>query len=390
MLEGFKSYWRQRQLPQRAKQAMRIDHEGLQAADPGPEAVITASMNWLGRAQDLSRTPDGGVSRDFSLIQGWNTSYPETTGYIIPTFLQVARLRGDDNLAVRARRMLDWFREIQFPEGGFQGGRIDSTPRVPVTFNTGQILIGMAAGTQVYGETYADATRRAARWLRDSLDPDGCWRKHPTPFAAFGEKTYETHVSWGLFEADRVCPGEGFGAAGLRQVDWALTKQKANGWFADCCLDDPIHPLTHTIGYALRGILEAYRFANDAKYLDAAQRTAQVLIGCQRADGALPGRLDANWKPAVDWSCLTGNAQVASCWFLLARHTGDRRYHEAGARCLSFVRRTVALEGDPDVLGGVKGAFPIEGDYGAFQFLNWSAKFTVDACLHELGHFEEV
>jgi hypothetical protein len=51
-------------------------------------------------------------------------------------------------------------------------------------------------------------------------------------------------------------PGEGFGAAGLRQVDWALTKQKANGWFADCCLDDPIHPLTHTIGYALRGILE--------------------------------------------------------------------------------------------------------------------------------------
>jgi hypothetical protein len=36
MLEGFKSYWRQRQLPQRAKQAMRIDHEGLQAADPGP------------------------------------------------------------------------------------------------------------------------------------------------------------------------------------------------------------------------------------------------------------------------------------------------------------------------------------------------------------------
>ena len=28
------------------------------------------------------------------------------------------------------------------PEGGFQGGRIDSVPVVPVTFNTGQILIG--------------------------------------------------------------------------------------------------------------------------------------------------------------------------------------------------------------------------------------------------------
>ena len=156
MLEGLKSYWRQRQLPLRARQASRIDREGLHAADPGPQAVITASMNWLKRAQDLSRSPDGGVARDFSLLQGWNTSYPETTGYIIPTFLQVARLRGENDLAIRARRMLDWFCAIQFPEGGFQGGRIDSTPRVPVTFNTGQILIGLAAGTAMYGDAYAD------------------------------------------------------------------------------------------------------------------------------------------------------------------------------------------------------------------------------------------
>ena len=39
---------------------------------------------------------------------------------------------------------------------------------------------------------------------------------------------------------------------------WALTKQRVNGWFADCCLNDPTRPLTHTIGYALRGVIEGY------------------------------------------------------------------------------------------------------------------------------------
>src|SRR3546814_13704746 len=86
----------------------------------------------------------------------------------------------------------------------------------------------------------------AARFLRDSLDADGCWRRHPTPFAVAGEKAYETHVSWGLFEAERLAPGEGYGEAGLRQVDWALGSQRANGRVADCCLSDASRPLTHT------------------------------------------------------------------------------------------------------------------------------------------------
>ena len=50
--------------------------------------------------------------------------------------------RQSADLHGRARRMLDWCVAIQYPEGGFQGGKIDATPKVPVTFNTGQILLG--------------------------------------------------------------------------------------------------------------------------------------------------------------------------------------------------------------------------------------------------------
>ena len=242
-----------------AKSERAADRRGLLAPDPGPEAVIASCTKWLCVAQDKSASKDGGVARDFCLQNGWATSYPETTGYIIPTMIALARRNGDAALHERARRMLDWCVAIQFEDGGFQGGTIDARPVVPVTFNTGQILIGLAAGAAEYGDArYLDAMHRAAAWLRDSLDEDGCWRKFGTPFAKPGEKAYETHVAWGLFEAERVAPGCGYGAAGLRQVDWALTKQQANGWFASNCLTDAQRPLTHTIGYVLRGVLEGH------------------------------------------------------------------------------------------------------------------------------------
>ena len=172
-----------------AKAVLRQDRKGLPESDPGIDYAIDESIAWLGRAQDCSPSGDGGVARDYSLLSGWSTSYPETTGYIIPTLLAYARARNNVEARQRARRMLDWFVQIQLDGGGFQGGRIDMQPVVPVTFNTGQILLGLAAGVDEFGDTYRPTMRRAADWLRDSLDADGCWRKFPTPFAAPGEKS---------------------------------------------------------------------------------------------------------------------------------------------------------------------------------------------------------
>jgi hypothetical protein len=246
-------------LPIAAMAELQRDQAGLPQADAGIDAVVAANLDWLCAAQDRSLTDDGGVARHYSLLKGWGPSYPETTGYIIPTIIEMAQRLNRDDLHQRARRMLNWCVAIQFPDGGFMGGTIDATPRVPVTFNTGQILLGLVAGARVYGDAaYVEAMHKAAGWLQQTLDHDGCWRKHPTPFAAAGEKAYETHVSWGLFEAERLAPGRRYGESGLRQVDWAITKQLPNGWFDSNCLSDASKPLTHTIGYALRGVIEAH------------------------------------------------------------------------------------------------------------------------------------
>jgi hypothetical protein len=378
-LDPVYSLVRGERLPPQAQEELRRDRKGLPVVDPGPDRAIEAALEWLGKAQDNSPNADGGVARHYSLIAGWGKSYPETTGYIVPTLLQQAGRRGRADLRERARRMLDWFVAIQYPEGGFQGGLIGMEPKVPVTFNTGQILLGLAAGVAEFGDAYRDSMRSAADWLTATQDSDGCWRKFRTPFAKPDDKAYETHVSWGLFEAARIEPDRPWGAAGLAQVRWALTHQQDNGWMAMCCLDDPSRPLTHTLGYALRGIVEAWLFSGEDRYLAAARRLADGLLGGVGNDGYLPGRFFPDWRPAVDWVCLTGSVQIAHCWLILYRHTGHRPYRDAALAVNRYVRRTVSMDGPDGVRGGVKGAFPVDGDYGRFEYLNWAAKFFIDA-----------
>ncbi len=371
-------------LPKRAKAEIRKDRGGLLFDDPGPEDVVALGIGWLATAQDHSPDQDGGVARHYSFVSGWVRSYPETTGYIVPTFLDWYKRHGDVEIRDRAHKMLRWFREIQFPDGGFQGGVIGAQPKVPVTFNTGQILLGLAAGVEQFGDEFLESMRGAADWLRDTQDADGAWRKHPTPFALSGEKTYETHVAWGLFEAARVDADRGYGQAGIRNVDWALSKQRENGWLEDCCLDQPETPLTHTIGYALKGILECWRYSNDDKYLEAATRALAMIEKLVKEDGRLEGRFDSSWNPVVPWVCVTGCAQLADCFLIAATAGGSGTFLETGRKLNRFVRRTVRTDGPDEIRGGVKGAYPVDGAYGELQLLNWAAKFAIDSNLREL------
>jgi len=378
-----KSWIESSRLPEPARFERKCDYEGLDQADPGPQKAIELGLAWLCEAQDHSKSCDGGVARHYDLIDGWSASYPETTGYIAETFLQVGLEPGRQAFVDRGRKMLDWLVSIQFPDGGFQGGVIDQLPRVQVTFNTGQILTGLCEGTRL-DSTYREPMTRAADWLANSQDEDGCWRKWPTPFAAPGEKAYETHVALALFRAAKLEPGKGYAEAARRQVGWALRHQRPNGWFDKCCLSRPDAPLTHTLGYALRGLVEAYWFTREAELLEACLRTADGILAAIGLDGRLPGRLDQDWRGVVPWVCLTGSAQIAECLFLLSQMTKTTKYIEKARSANAYVRRTIKMNGSSAVRGGVKGSFPVDGDYGRWQYLNWACKFMIDANRAEL------
>jgi hypothetical protein len=370
-------------LSREALHEQELDRTGGLGTDPGIEQACDLAMEWLALAQDQTASRDGGVARHFSLIDGWARSYPETTGYIVPTMIDYARHRNEAIWFERARRAADWLVSIQMENGAFPGGVVDEEPVVPVTFNTGQILFGLVAAANALGDRYRGPMLRAADWLVETQSTDGAWRQHGSPFATPGEKVYDAHVAWALFETERSVGEKRHGEAGLANVRWALRSQRSNGFFDNCCLTDATMPLTHTIGYVLRGVVEAHRFSNDPALLDSACLTASALITVLGANGFLPGRLDPEWRPAANWACLTGTVQVAHCWLLLHAATGDGRFLDAGSRANEFVRRTIRVQAPPGVRGGVKGSYPVDGGYNPYVFLNWAAKFFVDANLLE-------
>jgi hypothetical protein len=370
---------------------LRAIHDlGPRPAPRDPRAHLDAAIDWLARAQDA--TQSGGVSRSYALRymrghrrRGWLAAYPETTGYIIPTFLEYARRFGRPEIRDRALRMADWESDVQMESGAVQGGTI-AFPPTPAIFNTGQVLQGWARAHAAEGSPrHLESMRRAADFLVSSLDGDGAWRRHGSRYARPGVNTYDARTALGLAEASLRTGDSRHRDAAARALRFALTQQRENGWFQNCCLDDDRRPLLHTLAYTMEGLLEGGAILADERMIEGARRAADAVLERQRGDGWLPGRFDEGWRAAAGWSCLTGDAQTAYVWTRLFELTGKRHYIEAARRTNRFLAGTQDLEAaDPGIRGGIQGSFPIWGEYGPFEYLNWAAKFYADSLLCEL------
>lgn len=342
---------------------------------------LDAAIAWLKLAHDV--TGNGGVAQTFLVrSRRWAPSYPETTGYIIPTLYRYAALTGDEDCRLRARRMAEWEIEIQLPEGGVLAGALGDSDK-PTVFNTGQVIFGwVRAFEEERDDAYRDAAVRASDWLCRIMDDDGCWRQFGSPMTGKSVNTYNTRSAWSLARTHEITGERRFLDAAVRNCEWALTQARANGWLDTNCLQDNTQPFTHTIAYAMRGLLEIGDYAGREDFVQAARKIGDAMIAALPENGYLPGRFDENWRPTVKWSCLTGDCQLGINWGRLYQITGEDAYRAATARVLGFVSRTQRLTGpERELIGGIKGAHPINGGYHPWQYPNWATKFYADALM---------
>lgn len=367
-----------------AKAEARRDNLG--GGEPSSdERHLQETVAWLTRAHDAGG--DGGVSRAYSAARisqvkyvGWEPSYPETTGYIIPTLLTVAGLGMDAGLKERLKCMADWEAKIQMESGAVMGSVVTAN-RTPAIFNTGQVIFGWLAAHEAFGsDSYLSAAKRAGDFLVSVQGADGSWTKGNSAYALPTATTYNTRVAWALAALGARTGDTQYSEAARGNLMHALSRQNPSGWFSHNCLSDPGRPLLHTVVYAIRGFLESGVLLREQIFIDAAARALEGLRLCQRADGGLAGRMGPDWLAEADWDCLTGDAQVAGAWLRLQALAGGARYGEAARRAIEFVKRTQNLDhANEGIRGGVKGSFPFDGEYGPYEMLNWAAKFMVDA-----------
>jgi len=97
-----------------------------------------AALAWVRRS--IAATGGRGSSHNWSPIFGWEKAYPETTGYLIETLRDYARLKNDPTLNDLADNCADWLCTVQLPNGAFPALLADSGQ--PSVFNTAMVLFG--------------------------------------------------------------------------------------------------------------------------------------------------------------------------------------------------------------------------------------------------------
>jgi hypothetical protein len=353
------------------------------------EEHLEATMNWLRVAHD--KCGGAGVSAGYALLHGWRPPYPETTGYIIPTFYDYAHLTGQEEFAERARRMADWEIEVQLPTGAVQGSIYlgQDRPRPPVVFNTGQVILGwVRAFTETGNAHYLEAGKRAASWLLEVQSEDGAWRRVGVETETLVH-AYDVRVAWSLLELYELTRDLKLAAAARANLEWTLEQQRENGWFEHNSFfasGEWILPLTHTIAYVMEGCQESWRLTGEERYFRAMHKTAEALLRIFEAEGFMPGEFDSRWKTALpSYSCLTGDAQIAGVWLRLYLATGERQWLTAAVRLNDYVKATQRIHAaHPGIRGGVKGSQPLSGRYTPYTYVNWGAKFLADSLMLEL------
>jgi uncharacterized protein YyaL (SSP411 family) len=349
---------------------------------------LQAAARWLAQAQDAGN--DDGVAHSYDLRRrAWLASYPETTGYIIPTLYDYANLYEAPEFRERAWRMTRWEVNELLDGCAVRAGTMAAEVVTPTIFNTGQVLFGLVRAASESGDAeLLTAVQRVADWLVAAQDADGGWRRYPSPFTTTPTAAYNVRCAFALVRAHRVTGDATHVDAAVRNAQWVLDQVQPNGWIPGNCLsknpDDSA--LTHTLAYSIRGLAEVGAATGDGRFMDQACDMSRALCGLQRTDGSLPGQVRPDWTSNSRWSCVTGNAQMALNWLRLSQLTGDRRFRQAGIQANRFNMSVQQGKGPPETAGALPGSFPLSGAYMTWRFPNWATKFFMDALMLEDHH----
>ncbi len=357
---------------------------GMQRLGAEPVATLElkerlgAAVSGIERAHTMAG--DGGISKGFSLLRGrWAPSYPETTGYTVPTLLNAAEWLRRPELRELAFALAEYLLASATPEGGVAHWQAASE-RNAIVFDTGQVMFGwLAAWDASRDDRYLTAARQAGDWLVSIQDASGAWKTHQHLGVA---KVIDTRVAWALLELYRRVHDDRHCQAAVRSLEWARYQQDPDGWFRHCAFQQDQDPITHTLAYTAEGLFECGQILGEDRYIESARLTADAFLKRQRPDGSLAATFGPGWRETSRSSCLTGDCQMGRLWLCLYNLKGDRAYYAAAEHAILYVARTQNLSTrNLDVRGAIAGSQPIFGRYEPCKYPNWAAKFYVDALL---------
>ena len=340
---------------------------------------LKRAIDWLIYAQ--KQTKDGGVSSSFSLLLGWGSSYPETSGYIIPTLINYYYISDDKIYLEVCKRIADWECSIQLDSGGFQGDVITKEKNITI-FNTGQVILGLVRAYKEFNnQRYLNCAIKAGNLLVKSQEKSGKWIKY-----CFNNipHIYNVRVAWALLELFEITNEKIYQQIAIKNLNWSIKQKNKNYWFHNNSFKANKPPLLHTIAYSIRGFLESGILLENENFKNVAMNSSLKLLNYYQKYGLLPARFNSNWQSNDYYSCLTGDAQLSIIWLKLYQIYKEKKFLLNATKLNNYLKSNQILDSRwKDIDGAIKGSDPIWGLYNMFSFPNWATKFFCDALILE-------
>lgn len=273
-------------------------------------------------------------------------SYPEVTGYYIPSLLRW----GYRDLALS---YTEWLCRIQKEDGSWY----DTTDSAPYVFDTAQILKGLLAARELT-PAVDEAVRRGCDWLLRNIKEDGHLTTPDRTMWSTEECSDLIHLYClePLYTAAKVYDAPQYAEAASRVRAYYLENRREE------ILNFGL--LSHFYAYVMEALC-------DIGETELAREAMENIAALQREDGSIPAYKDVNWV------CSTGIFQFALVWYKLGElERGNRAFRYA----CSLQNQSGGWYGSyavkKDVSAMDAGEYPT---YFADSEISWAVKYFLDA-----------
>lgn len=345
--------------------------------------IIKKSVNWLLECKKNSL--DNGICVLFDLnINKLTSSFPETSGYIIPTLVECYKIIKKQILIKEAKEISDWILDIIQEDGGLGEpyGFFSLNPRI---FTTAQAILGLLSIYEIFKEKkYINGAIKMGNFLLNNLNKDGSWN---TKYLFLKKNTaYKSRVSWILFLLYKKTNDHRYKYGCIRSINFIIEKLNINNVPKFCSFKNDDSLLTHLLGYHLVALIN-FSFQKKLLGKKKIKKILSItdyfykLLKCHIDKyGIIKGELNLSGKKTVNYSCLTGNFQLLYFAILYEKRRNIKK-NKLSDKIYQFAKKYQVKSKNKLIDGAIAGSYPINGDYCSNMLPSWASKFFIDSLL---------
>ena len=218
---------------------------------------VKNSLNWIQNAQ--KSYPDGGISRGFYLLgkslksnfSGWQLSYPETTGYLLPTLINIKKEFNIENIDSLIDRMAYFLLSIS-KNGNVKGGSVEKKNNFSA-FDTAQVIKGLISYYNFKkNDIFLKRAIDCGNFLINTENANGkISNQYIAEKSIFIPQNDGSHIYivQALLELYKITNNISFKNFTIRIIETTLKYQNKNGYFDKSDFSKNNEILTHNLGY---------------------------------------------------------------------------------------------------------------------------------------------